>query len=207
MQSINIVGTWADLASPLITVAAQFWFRNLTGLPLLCKLKTAGVASQGIKNREKIPASKVKFVMKNSGYVFVDKPADGALVKFRFDYEPNKFKSKKIIHAECSGSKQAFTNYTDIYPGYWYEAYGNIPRNSKLRSKTGIFNLYTAPLLEPLNKYMPVTILPMYMVKNNMPFPIDVFAGNLYTDPKRNEDHACMSLQPGQACPFTNLLI
>ena len=147
-------------------------------------------------------------MMKDSDYVFVDKPADGALVKFRFDYESHKFKSKKIIHAECSGSKQAFTSYTDIYPGYWYEAYGNIPRNSKLRSKTGIFNMYTAPLLEPLNKYMPVTILPMYVVKNNMPFPIDVFAGNLYTDSKRNEEHACMSLQPGQTCPvykFCNL--
>ena len=134
-------------------------------------------------------------MMKDSDYVFVDKPADGALVKFRFDYESHKFKSKKIIHAECSGSKQAFTSYTDIYPGYWYEAYGNIPRNSKFRSKkTESLTCIPPPLLEPLNKYMPVTILPMYMVKNNMPFPIDVFAGNLYTDSKRNEEHACMSL-------------
>ena len=147
------------------------------------------------KSSEKKPP-KVNFVMKDSGYVFVDKPADGALVKFRFDYESHKFKSKKIIHAECSGSKQAFTSYTDIYPGYYYEAYGNIPRSSKFRSKTGIFNLYTAPLLEPLNKYMPVTILPMYVVKNNMPFPIDVFAAIYTLILNEMMAHACLFNRP-----------
>ena len=51
MQSINIAGTWANLSSPQITVAAQFWFRNLTGLPLLCKLKTTEVAARGEKKK------------------------------------------------------------------------------------------------------------------------------------------------------------
>ena len=42
-----------------------------------------------------------------------------------------------------------------------------------------------------MNMYMPVTILPMYVVKNNLPFPIDVFAGNLFRDNSDNEEHAC----------------
>ena len=38
--------------------------------------------------------------------------------------------TKKMIHAEAS--LKGFTEYTEMYAGYWYEAYGRIPKSSKI---------------------------------------------------------------------------
>ena len=44
-----------------------------------------------------------------------------------------------MIHAEYADNTKTFTEYTEMYAGYWYEAYGRIPKNSKIGTKT-IFN-------------------------------------------------------------------
>ena len=118
-----------------------------------------------------IEGEKVNFQLTGENYIFIDKPTEGAILKCKIKPYDRK-KSKKMIHAEYADNTKTFTEYTEMYAGYWYEAYGRIPKNSKIRTKTGIFNFYTFPLWEPMNMYMPVTILPMYVVQNNLRFQL-----------------------------------
>jgi Ca2+-binding EF-hand superfamily protein len=200
-ESIRIDGEWLNDDAPMILLSSLFWFKNLTGLPLECKLKTQKKRLADDDGGEQIEGEKVNFQLTGENYIFIDKPTEGATLKCKIKPYDRK-KSKKMIHAEYADNTKTFTEYTEMYAGYWYEAYGRIPKNSKIRTKTGIFNFYTFPLWEPMNMYMPVTILPMYVVQNNLPFPIDVFAGNLFRDNSDNEEHACFNVKPGENCPI-----